>query len=118
MSASITGTSDAIITISISGKISPEQLSSTQQLALESLRAMGGGAILCICDGFQGWTDGDWSDLSFQEQADPLIRRMAVVGERQWEGLAMAFTAQGIRPFPIGFFDTGRQDDARAWLHG
>lgn len=118
MSARITKTSDGIITIEITGKISPEQLGSTQQLVLESLRALEGGALLCVCDDFQGWTDGDWSDLSFQEQADPLIRKMAVVGERQWEGLAMAFTAKGIRPFPIGFFDTGRVDDARAWLQG
>jgi hypothetical protein len=28
----------------------------------------------------------------------------------------MAFTAKGIRPFPIGYFETGRLEDARAWL--
>lgn len=118
MSAKITGTADGIITIDITGKISPEQLGSTQQLVLDSLRVMGSGSLLCVCDNFQGWTDGDWSDLSFQEQADPLIRKMAVVGEQQWEGLAMAFTAKGVRPFPIGFFETGRLEEARAWLLG
>lgn len=116
MSAQITDAADGIITVQITGRISPEELATNQQLILARLQEWGGGSILCICEEFAGWTDGDWSDLSFQEAADPLIRKMAVIGEREWEGLAMAFTAKGIRPFPIGYFETGRLEDARAWL--
>lgn len=118
MSARILGATDGIITTEITGKISPEALAASQQLILAQLREWGGGSILCICEEFDGWTDGDWSDLSFQEAADPLIRKMAIIGEKEWENLPMAFTAKGIRPFPIGYFETGRVDDARAWLQG
>lgn len=118
MSAQILDASNGIITVEITGKISPEVLATNQQHILAQLQEWGGGAILCICEEFSGWTDGDWSDLSFHAAADPLIRKMAIIGESEWESLAMAFSAKGIRPFPIGYFETGRVEDARAWLLG
>lgn len=118
MSARILDAADGIITVEITGKISPEALATNQQIILAQQQEWGGGSILCICEEFSGWTDGDWSDLSFHSAADPLIHKMAIIGEREWENLAMAFTAKGIRPFPIGYFETGRVDDARAWLQG
>ena len=41
---------------------------------------------------------------------------MAIIGELQWKDMAMAFTGQGYRPFPIAFFESGLTDTARAWL--
>jgi len=116
MSTQILDALDGIITVEITGKINPEELAATQKIALAQLREWGGGLILCICEDFQGWTGGDWSDLSFQIEADPLIRKMAVIGESQWEDLAMAFTAKGFRPFPVAYFESDRLIDARAWL--
>ena len=116
MSAQILDALDGIITVEITGSISPAQLAANQAQILTHLREWGGGSILCICEGFEGWTGGDWSDLSFQVEADPLIRKMAIIGEIQWEQLAMTFTAKGFRPFPIAYFETGRLLDARAWL--
>jgi hypothetical protein len=116
MSAHILDAVDGIITVEITGKITPDELAANQKLILARLQEWGGGSILCICEDFKGWTVGDWSDLSFQAEADPLIRKMAIIGESEWESLAMAFTAKGIRKFPIGYFETGRLSEARAWL--
>ncbi len=118
MSAKITEAADGIITLKITGLISPSILAACQAQILVYLREWGGGSILCICEGFEGWTGGDWGDLSFQVEADPLIRKMAIIGESQWEQLALAFTAKGFRPFPIGYFQTDRLVDARDWLLG
>jgi hypothetical protein len=41
---------------------------------------------------------------------------MAIIGEAQWETMALAFTAKGQRPFPIQFFPTGNLIEATAWL--
>lgn len=116
MSAQILDAIDGIITVDISGKISPVELAASQSEILSHLRDWGEGSILCICENFEGWTGGDWGDLSFQIEADPLIRKMAIIGESEWESLALAFTGKGFRPFPIAYFQTDRLSDARAWL--
>lgn len=116
MSPQILDAIDGVITVEISGRISPSDLAAGQEAILAQLRAGHGGSLLCICDDFQGWTEGDWSDLSFQTEADPLIRKMAVIGEKQWESLAMVFLGKGIRPFPIAFFQPGQLLKATEWL--
>jgi len=116
MSAQILDAIDGIITIEVTGKINPAELASTQSAILGHLRDWGEGSILCICEEFEGWTGGDWGDLSFQIEADSLIRKMAIIGESEWEALTLAFTGKGFRPFPIAYFQTDRLIDARAWL--
>lgn len=116
MSAQVIDAIDGIITAEVSGKISPSELASNQAEILSQLQKWGGGAILIICEQFEGFTAGDWTDLSFQQQADPLIRKMAIIGESQWKTMALAFTAKGQRPFPIEFFPTGHLIEATAWL--
>lgn len=116
MSATLLDASDGILTMEIRGKISPTTLVSVQNQILETLQSWGGGAILLLCDEFEGWTNGDWSDTSFQMQADNLLRKMAIIGELQWKDMAMAFTGQGYRPFPIAFFESGLAESAKAWL--
>jgi hypothetical protein len=116
MSAQILGAVDGIITIEITGKVSPEELAANQAEILTHLQQWGGGSILTICENFEGFAGGDGNDLSFQTQADPLIRKMAIIGEKQWESMALAFTAKGHRPFPIEFFEAGHLREANAWL--
>lgn len=117
MSATLLDASNGIITIEIKGKISPATLASVQQQILATLQSWGGGSMLLLCDEFEGWSDGDWSDTSFAMMADELIRKMAIIGELQWKDMAMAFTGQGLRPFPIAFFESGLTDSATAWLN-
>ncbi len=116
MSAQIIDFLDGIITLQISGKITPAELAACQAEALRLLREWQGGSLLCICEEFTGFADGDWTDLSFQAPADPLIRKLAIIGEQHWQDMALAFTAKGHRPFPIEFFPDGHLREAHAWL--
>lgn len=116
MSAQILDAMDGIITVEITGTISPPELAANQSEILKQLQAWGGGALLTICEEFTGFADGDWTDLSFSAAADPLIRKMAIIGEKQWEHMALAFAAKGHRPFPVEFFPTGHLREANAWL--
>jgi hypothetical protein len=47
---------------------------------------------------------------------DPYIRKMAIVGEKQWEELALIFAASWVRKFPIEYFQPADLERARAWL--
>lgn len=116
MSAQILDAMDGVITVEITGTISPAELAANQAAMLKQLQDWDGGAMLIICEEFSGFADGDWTDLSFQAVADPLIRKMAIIGQQQWEDMALAFTGRGHRPFPIEFFPTGHLREANAWL--
>ena len=116
MSAQILDAIDGIITSEITGIVTPDELAACQAQTLAHLQEWGGGALLTICEDFQGFAEGDWSGVSFQAQADPLIRKMAIIGEKQWEEMATTFTGKGYRPFPIEFFPTGHMREAYAWL--
>ena len=70
-------------------------------------------AHLALTENFKGWErGGSWDDFSFQSDQDVHIERMAIVGERQWEELALLFTAKGLRTFPIRVFRPGADRDS------
>lgn len=116
MSIHITDRSEEIITIEISGMITSEELASTQSEILSQLQDWGSGALLVVIDHFEGFAAGDWGDLTFQIEGDPLIKKMAFVGDPKWETDVTTFTGKGLRPFPITFFNTSLRPTARDWL--
>ena len=74
-------------------------------------------SILVLTEGFQGWErGGDWGDLSFQMGNDSFIEKLAIVGEKQWEDLALLFAAKGFRRFPVEYFQPTELSRAHAWL--
>jgi len=118
MSAFLIDASDGLVTIKLSGKLSPEDLARSHAAIGGHLREWGGGSLLILAEHFEGWTrEGDWTELSFQTANDDLIRKMAIVGDARWEDLTVVFTAKRMRPFPIEYFPTGHADEARAWLN-
>lgn len=44
------------------------------------------------------------------------IGKMAIVGDRRWEALALVFAARPVRGFPIEYFGPAELGRARAWL--
>jgi hypothetical protein len=116
MSAEIVGWNDGLLTARISGMLLPGELAAMHEAIAPRLREHGQARMLILAEDFQGWQAGeDWSDVSFMEN-DPFIAKMAIVGERRWEELASAFTAKGMRPFPIEYFSPDAIELARAWL--
>src|SRR5512139_845628 len=116
MSAEILSNSGGLLTARISGRLTQRELASLQASAKDSIREQGQVSVLIIAEDFQGWLESDdWSDVSFMDN-DPCIRKMAIVGEKQWEQLALVFAASPIRKFPIEYFEPDELERARTWL--
>jgi hypothetical protein len=117
MSAEIVDTTGGVVTVRITGKLTHPELRAAQKSMAENLQQQSRMCILVLAQGFQGWErGGDWGDLSFQMENDPSIKKMAVVGEKKWEELALIFAGKGFREFPVEYFPTADLAKARAWL--
>ena len=117
MSAEIVENTKEVLTIKISGKLRQSELARTQKSAAELLKKGGGSRVLVLAERFEGWEKGDdWGDLSGQEQLDEQIERMAIVGEKRWEGVALLFTGKGVRQVEIEYFPPTELSKARGWL--
>jgi hypothetical protein len=116
MSAEIVSNSGGILTARISGRFTQPEFAALQASAKASIREQGQVSFLVVIEDFQGWRDSDdWSDVSFMDN-DPYIRKMAIMGEKQWQDLALIFAASWVRKFPIEYFPPGELERARAWL--
>lgn len=117
MSIQIDNTETGLVTLRITGKLHQPDLADTHRSLAVQFSAEGKSAILVDAREFGGWAEGgDWGDLDAQHALDPLIRKMAVVVDPQWETLAIAFTGKGLRGFPIEIFTPSEFPQALAWV--
>jgi len=116
MGAEISDVTGRVLTLKVSGTLTQPELRSMQVASAAIFGATRGWRILVLTENFLGWESGAWDDFSFQAEEDVNIERMAIVGERRWEELALLFTAKGLRSFPIHYFGPGHVAAARAWL--
>ena len=58
----------------------------------------------------------DWDDVSFTAKVGKQIEKIAIVGEKRWEDLVLAFTGKGFRPTAIEYFGATELARARAWV--
>ena len=117
MSAEILDNTEGILSIRISGKLRNSELATAQKTAAEMLKKRGGSRVMVLAEKFDGWEKGDdWGDLSAQTQLDAQIDRMAIVGEKRWEDVALLFTGKGIRHIEIEYFSPPDLPRARSWL--
>ena len=105
------------LTARISGRLTQPELAALQDATGDILKKHGKTRLLILTDDFDGWErGGDWGDLSFSIEHDKHIEKMAIVGERKWEDLALLFASKGLRRFPIEYFQPADIVKARAWL--
>ncbi len=117
MSAEIIEYTEGILSARISGKLTHAELVALQQAASDLIKLEGKVRLLVMVENFQGWErGGDWGDLSFQSEHDAHIEKMAIVGDRKWQDLALLFASKGLRKFPIEYYEPGELAKARAWL--
>ena len=117
MSAEFTNYTDGILSARISGKLTHAELVALQHAASDLIKLEGKVRLLVMVEDFQGWErGGDWGDLSFQSEHDAHIEKMAIVGDRKWQDLALLFASKGLRKFPIEYYESGELAKARAWL--
>lgn len=117
MSAEIVNSSGNTLVFKITGTLAQSELAAAQKNAAEILKREGTKHVLVIAEHFEGWGKGDWGDLSGQMMIEPYIDRMAIIGDKKWENLAMLFAGKGIRHLPIEFFAPTDLPKAQAWLN-
>jgi len=116
MSAEIASVADHVLTAKVSGTLTQPELASLQSAAAKIIGTGGKWRLLVLTENFAGWErGGTWNDFSFSD-SDASIERMAIVGDRKWEDLALLFTAKGLRAFPIEYFTPDQLAAAQDWL--
>ncbi len=117
MSADIVSVENGILTLKISGKLTQPELAVAQNTARGILRQHGKMRILVLAENFQGWErGGDWGDLSFQDENDQYMEKIAIVGDKKWEDLALIFAGKGFRHCLVEYFQPEEAAKAQAWL--
>ena len=117
MSAELIEACDGLLTVRFSGKLKFSELQAIQKAAGDAIEKNGKVRVLCLAEDFGGWEKSEgWGDVSFQAEYDPFIEKIAIVGDRKWEELALLFTSKGIRSVPIEYFVPGEFGKACQWL--
>jgi len=117
MSCEIVGEDNGVLTVKITGKLKQSELSELQKKAFDIISPLGKAGVLIVATDFHGWDKScDWGDLERQFALDPLIRKMAIVGDQKWESLTLLFTAKGLRRFPIEYFEPADILKAVSWV--
>ena len=117
MSAEIISNYNGIVTVKVSNVLTFPDMIAVQQALINILGQLGGANVLILAENFQGWSNEQaWNDVSYMSKTDPFINKMAIVGEKQWQDLALMFTAQGLREFPIEYFSPDELSKAEEWL--
>jgi hypothetical protein len=115
MSAEIVDQTGGVVTFRISGKLKQAEMAGAQAQAAGIIQKQGKVSFLVLIENFLGTEkEGDWGDVSFQFQNDDFIKKIALVGDKQWEALTLMFTGKGIRRVAIEYFTDLAK--ARAWL--
>ncbi len=101
----------------VSGTLGKTEFERAQNKCEAMIRELGRVKILVLMESFAGWERAEgWEDMSFAERNDAFIDKLALVGDAKWRDLAYAFTAKGLRPVPIEYFDANEEAAARRWL--
>jgi len=108
---------NGVVTVRFEGTLTQAALLRAQQAVADVIRVEGKVRILVNAEKFEGWESGGaWDDFTFQDESDPFVEKLAIVGDKRWEDLALMFAAKGLRRFPIEYFGTGERETAYSWV--
>ena len=117
MAFTISEMSGPIVSAKITGELSVSEVSRMQALALEAIKGSGKIKALLILENFLGWKrEGNWGDVTFLNEHDKDIAKIAVVGDEKWRDPIYAFLAKGFRQAAVEYFLPADLAKARAWL--
>lgn len=101
----------------VSGKLGKAEFQQAQNEGEATIQKLGHVKMLIILKNFTGWERAEgWEDMSFADRNDPYIDKIAIVGDAEWRDLVYAFTARGLRPVAIEYFEADEEAVARQWL--
>jgi stage II sporulation SpoAA-like protein len=109
--------SKPILCFKVTGTLTRTELAWLQSKAIAAIKDSGKVRTLVILEDFHGWKKGPgWDDLSFANEHDRNIEKMAIVGPEQWRDLACVFAGKGLRSVAVEYFLPSQLEQARKWL--
>jgi hypothetical protein len=105
------------LAVTVSGVFSYQDLKTVQDSAKEILKSGVNVNCLIVAEQFAGWgKDGNWGDLTFMFESDPVIDKIAVVAKKQNKDELLMFLGAGRRQAEVRYFPSGEVDKAQNWL--
>lgn len=118
MSVTISKESNNCIVVTVSGVLLYKDLEVVQNAAKEAFKSGVKVNCLILAGQFVGeWgREGNWGDLTFMYENDPLMGKIAVVAQSQWKDELLMFLGAGRRQAVVNFFSPDKEDQARRWI--
>ena len=117
MSVNIIDGVGPIVTAKITGELSRADVTLIQTAARQAIQRCGKISALFFLDQFRGWkTEPGWGDMTFLNEHDKNIAKIAIVGETRWKDDVCAFLAKGFRSAAVEYFLPSEPYKARQWL--
>jgi len=105
------------LVVTVSGIFLYKDLEAVQNAAKEMLKSGVKVNCLVLAQQFRGWgKEGNWGDLTFMYENDPLIGKIAVVAEKSRQVELLMFLGGGMRQAAVKYFFPDQEQEARAWL--
>jgi hypothetical protein len=105
MSVQIEYEPNDVCVLRISGVLKQSEFRTEQNALARKIDSGSKPRLLVILENFEGWERGaNWNDLDFLLSRSGNIAKIAIVAERRWETLALAFAGAGVRRAPVRFF--------------
>ena len=105
-----------VLRVQVSGKISKEDYEKFVPEVERLIAKTGKIRILLEMQDFHGWSmSAVWEDIKFDMKHFSHIERLAMVGDKQWEG----WMAKFCKPFTsaaIRYFDVSQAQEAKTWI--
>lgn len=109
--------SKPILCFKVTGTLTKEEVDWLQSKAVAGIKSWSKVRALVILEDFQGWKKGPgWDDMSFSNEHDRNIEKMAIVGPEQWRDWACAFAGKGFRSVAVEYFVPSQLERAKDWL--
>jgi hypothetical protein len=109
--------SKPILCFKVTGMLTRNEVGWLQSKAVAGIASWGKVRALVILENFEGWKKGPgWDDMSFSNQHDTNIEKMAIVGPEHWRAWACAFAGKGFRSVAVEYFESSQLEKANAWL--
>jgi len=117
MPAQIQYQADGICVLRISGILKRSEFGAEERALARHIDTGSNPRLLVILENFEGWEgNANWNDLNFYILHGHKVSKIAIVAERRWEPVALAFAGAGVRRTPVKFFPSNELEQARSWV--
>lgn len=108
--------SEQILVVQLSGLLGLEEFQRVQNRNDSPMNTGENIKVLIIAEAFDGWQEGAWDTVGFDDRVDDHVSKMAVVIDSKWHDDMALFMAKDLRPLPIEIFAPDQELKARQWL--